>query len=168
MIDPEEYSPTSKSSLRDYLGMAFMSLMDATIQYDRLSSREATTTSTTTASSSGNLNDDDDEDDDDDGSKRFGNNKRWQQPSYNLLMTSSYLQIVPRSKEKFVVILDSQSDPDHKIQVSINSLAFAGMILTKTPEELKMVKGKGPLTILKGVGVPIGKDVAEVADHLLG
>ena len=59
---------------------------------------------------------------------------------YNLLATREWMLVIPRSQESF------QS-------ISVNSLGFAGALLVKDEEEMKLLKNVGPMTILKGVGV---------------
>ncbi|CAG8520742.1 13687_t:CDS:2 [Ambispora gerdemannii] len=61
--------------------------------------------------------------------------------SYNFLMTTSWMIIVPRTCEKFR-------------QVSVNSLGFGGMMLVKSEEELELVKSVGVIRILDAVTVP--------------
>ncbi|KAF0407539.1 ATP adenylyltransferase [Gigaspora margarita] len=58
--------------------------------------------------------------------------------SYNVVMTSTWLMIVPRSKEKYE-------------NMSVNSLGYAGMLLTKSKEELELVKDAGVLNILESL-----------------
>ncbi|CAG8521767.1 25569_t:CDS:2 [Gigaspora margarita] len=58
--------------------------------------------------------------------------------SYNVVMTSTWLMIVPRSKEKYE-------------NMSVNSLGYAGMLLTKRKEELELVKDAGVLNILESL-----------------
>ncbi|NCO76143.1 MAG: phosphorylase [Cyanobacteria bacterium] len=59
---------------------------------------------------------------------------------YNLLITKSWMMIIPRSKEK----MDS---------ISINSLGFAGALLVKNKEELELLLKHKPLEILAKVGL---------------
>jgi ATP adenylyltransferase len=61
--------------------------------------------------------------------------------AYNLLITSEWMFLVPRSKEYF----DS---------ISINALGFAGALLVKNKEEMQKVKQVGPLSILQEVAGP--------------
>ncbi|CAG8639506.1 15633_t:CDS:2 [Cetraspora pellucida] len=60
--------------------------------------------------------------------------------SYNLIMTHTWFMIVPRSREKYE-------------QISVNSLGFAGMLLTRSEEELELVKNVGVLNVLEGVAI---------------
>lgn len=82
-------------------------------------------------------------------------------PSYNVIMTKSWLMLVPRTKEH--AIIDDE-------QISINSLGFAGMILVKTQQQLNTVRKAGMLALLKSVGyekVPI-KSTDEQEEALYG
>lgn len=86
------------------------------------------------------------------GSKNLETNnlplvQKFSQLSYNVIMTSSYLHIVPRTKECFTL-------PNSGIELSINSLGFAGMLLTKSSEAMEEVKKIGVLEILKSVAYP--------------
>ncbi|KAK4057618.1 bifunctional AP-4-A phosphorylase/ADP sulfurylase [Microbotryomycetes sp. JL221] len=77
--------------------------------------------------------------------------------SYNVIMTTSYIHVVPRTREEF--ILESGD------KVSVNSLGFAGMLLVKSQETLNAVKEIGVLKVLEGVGhrpVAAGESVDEV------
>jgi len=56
--------------------------------------------------------------------------------SYNLLMTSSHLWIVPRVQESFE-------------SVSLNAMAFAGSLFVKNVGQLDLLKNAGPLTALR-------------------
>ncbi len=57
---------------------------------------------------------------------------------YNLLVTRDWMIIVPRSQENFN-------------SISINSLAFAGSLFVRNPQEMQMLKEAGPLKILQTV-----------------
>jgi ATP adenylyltransferase len=59
---------------------------------------------------------------------------------YNLLITKSWMMIIPRSKEKMK-------------SISINSLGFAGALLVKNEEELELLLKHKPLEILAKVGL---------------
>ena len=60
--------------------------------------------------------------------------------SYNLLSTRDWMWLVPRSVEKFR-------------SISVNSLGFAGSLLVRNEEELELVRGHGPLNILREVAL---------------
>jgi len=112
LLDPEKLSssPSEREDSLDYIGMQFLSLLDAMIQFYRLSS-----------SSSSNSK------------------------SFNLLITKTFICLVPRSKEK--------TGDGRDVEMSVNSLGFGGMMLTKTERELEWVKRMGPVEVLRGVGV---------------
>lgn len=63
---------------------------------------------------------------------------------YNLLMTRSWMLIVPRSQEKFE-------------SISVNALGFAGTLLVRTAAELAFLKEKTALTILQNVAIPLNE-----------
>ncbi|KAJ3022061.1 bifunctional AP-4-A phosphorylase/ADP sulfurylase [Thoreauomyces humboldtii] len=67
---------------------------------------------------------------------------RIDQASYNLIMTRQFLLVVPRRSEK------TQQG------ISLNSVAFAGMILVKSNEALEEVKRVGPMKMLEDVCFP--------------
>jgi len=60
---------------------------------------------------------------------------------YNLLVTRSWMLLVPRLQEHFET-------------VSINALGFAGALLVRTSEELELLARRGPMTALGAVGAP--------------
>ena len=62
------------------------------------------------------------------------------QMSYNLIMTNSYMLMIPRSSGKY------------KDQIGINSCGFQGLILCKNEELLNLVEKVGPMNILREVG----------------
>jgi len=63
-------------------------------------------------------------------------------PSYNFLLTSKWMLVVPRRSDKAGT-------------VSVNSLGFAGALLVKNPEDLAFVKKVGPMEILNEVSFPL-------------
>ena len=86
-----------------------------------------------------------------DGPQPFG--KKLSEVSYNFLLTPEYMQIVPRTKEKCT--LQSEKPGGEELQVSVNSLGFAGMLLVKSEEELEAVKKAGVIEVLKSVTYPL-------------
>ncbi|GAA6032769.1 hypothetical protein JCM8097_000782 [Rhodosporidiobolus ruineniae] len=64
--------------------------------------------------------------------------------SYNVILTQSYLHLVPRRAEKYT----TSSGRD----ISVNSLGFAGMVLVKEQEALDEIKQVGVLKVLESVG----------------
>jgi ATP adenylyltransferase len=73
--------------------------------------------------------------------------------SYNFILTKQYMMLVPRQKEHWEV-------PDKGIRLSVNSMAFAGYLLTKKPEEFEAMKDISILDILSEVGVPKNKETS--------
>lgn len=61
--------------------------------------------------------------------------------SYNLIVTRSYMLVVPRRKEKFQ-------------NISVNALGFVGCLLVKDDQALNTVKNVGPMRILSTVALP--------------
>ncbi|MGK7886938.1 MAG: phosphorylase [Crocosphaera sp.] len=66
------------------------------------------------------------------------NSERKPEP-YNLLITREWMMIVRRSQPKYE-------------SISVNSLGFAGALLVKNEQQLKILKELKPLTILEQVG----------------
>ncbi|GFR46338.1 hypothetical protein Agub_g7909 [Astrephomene gubernaculifera] len=64
-----------------------------------------------------------------------------QDVSYNVLLTRSWMMLVPRRAERCGPL-------------ALNSLAFAGTILVRSEDELDFVRQSGPAWILSQVGVP--------------
>ncbi|GAA6012630.1 hypothetical protein JCM11491_005460 [Sporobolomyces phaffii] len=64
--------------------------------------------------------------------------------SYNVVVTTSYLHLVPRRRETF----ETRSGRD----ISVNALGFAGMVLVKDEAALDDVKEIGVVRVLEGVG----------------
>ncbi|HAX74457.1 MAG TPA: phosphorylase [Cyanobacteria bacterium UBA11372] len=72
----------------------------------------------------------------------LGLNNGDQPGAYNLLATRKWMLIVPRSQEEFE-------------SISVNSLGFAGALLVRNSEQMKLLKDWGPMTILHKVAVSI-------------
>jgi len=71
-------------------------------------------------------------------------------PSYNVIMTLEHVYIVPRAKEKFV----AENVPEGAgLELSVNSLGFAGMLLVKSEDELERVRKITIRRILGEVGM---------------
>lgn len=82
--------------------------------------------------------------------------------SYNVILTGSYMHIVPRTAECFTT--------EDGTSVSINSLGFAGMVLVKDSKTLEKVKEVGVLKVLSQVAyrpVAPGESSEEVQDSHL-
>ncbi len=63
-----------------------------------------------------------------------------QSGAYNLIATREWMLLVPRSLECFE-------------EISVNSLGFAGALLVRSSEQMKILKDHGPMTILRSVAV---------------
>jgi sulfate adenylyltransferase (ADP) / ATP adenylyltransferase len=70
-----------------------------------------------------------------------GKRREKQSGPYCLLLTREWMLLVPRSREFF-----------HG--VSVNSLGFAGALLVRNSEEMAILKRYGPMSALRGVGMP--------------
>ena len=71
-------------------------------------------------------------------------------PAYNVIMTLEHMYIVPRAKEKFV----AENGPEGGVlELSVNSLGFAGMLLVKSEDELERVRKITIRRILGEVGI---------------
>jgi len=57
---------------------------------------------------------------------------------YNLLATREWMLLIPRSQEDFA-------------SISVNSLGFAGALLVRNEEQMKLLQEHGPITVLKSV-----------------
>jgi sulfate adenylyltransferase (ADP) / ATP adenylyltransferase len=82
--------------------------------------------------------------------------------SYNVILTESYMHIVPRTAECFTT--------EDGTSVSVNSLGFAGMVLVKDQKSLEKVKEVGVLKVLSQVAyrpVAPGESSEEVQDSQL-
>jgi len=75
-------------------------------------------------------------------------------PSYNFVVTHTWMMIVPRRSEKY----DGS--------VSVNSLGFAGMLLLRSDEELEFTRKVGILKILEGVAIPKKSDMNGSIDEV--
>ncbi len=60
---------------------------------------------------------------------------------YNLLVTRDWMLLVPRSAEAYE-------------SISVNALGFAGSLLVRDERELELVCERGPMAVLREVGVP--------------
>ncbi|KAG1151248.1 hypothetical protein G6F37_000314 [Rhizopus arrhizus] len=68
--------------------------------------------------------------------------------SYNFLMTEEFMMLVPRQKEKATFRYKGE-----EMDLSMNSLAFAGMILCKGEEQLEALKENDIMDLLSQVGI---------------
>lgn len=59
---------------------------------------------------------------------------------YNLLVTRAWMMLVPRSQESYA-------------SIGVNSLGYAGWLLTKSRDTLETLKAIGPMQLLQAVGV---------------
>jgi sulfate adenylyltransferase (ADP) / ATP adenylyltransferase len=66
-----------------------------------------------------------------------------QSGAYNLLATREWMLIVPRSQESFA-------------SISVNSLGFVGSLFVRNEQQMDILKGFGPMNLLKKVAVTPG------------
>ncbi len=64
-----------------------------------------------------------------------------QSGAYNLIATRSWMLLVPRAFECFS-------------EISVNSLGFAGTLVVRSQQQMKLLKDTGPMTVLKSVALP--------------
>ncbi|GAA5980215.1 hypothetical protein JCM10908_001577 [Rhodotorula pacifica] len=121
LVDP----PASSSDIPAYLGQRYLELLDLMIDHRRRLVEEDP--SAATASATG-----------------VGSRVRLSDLSYSLIITPSYLHLVPRRREKYT------TERGHEL--SINALGYAGMMLVKDQESLEDVKKVGVLAILTELG----------------
>jgi ATP adenylyltransferase len=60
------------------------------------------------------------------------------------VFTKKWIMVVPRRQEEYE-------------SCSVNSVGFAGMLLTKTEEQMKFLKSAGVLKVLAEVGFPVAR-----------
>ncbi|PWN42537.1 hypothetical protein IE81DRAFT_323296 [Ceraceosorus guamensis] len=81
-------------------------------------------------------------------------------PSYNLLMSTRAMHLIPRSKEVFELKVE-EDGKEHQAELSINSMAYAGHLLAKSRAELLALQSLpgGALQVLSRTGIAGVKDV---------
>ncbi|KAJ7495961.1 ATP adenylyltransferase-domain-containing protein [Mycena galericulata] len=67
-------------------------------------------------------------------------------PSYNVVITLEHMHLIPRRQETHILAETGDA-------LSVNALAFAGMLLVKSERELAAVKTEGVGKILRAVGL---------------
>jgi ATP adenylyltransferase len=92
-------------------------------------------------------------------------------PSYNVLLTSEHMHLIPRLREDTVEELHpakldgaDEAEGDAAVtpqRLSINSLGFAGMLLAKSDAQSQAIKARGVVELLAQVGVPRVEDKSE-------
>ncbi|KAG9001635.1 bifunctional AP-4-A phosphorylase/ADP sulfurylase [Tulasnella sp. 427] len=68
-------------------------------------------------------------------------------PAYNVLLTFDHLHVIPRGSAEHQLSRG-------KVDIPVNALGFAGMMITKSEEEKSLLIEERPLEILRGVGLP--------------
>jgi len=89
---------------------------------------------------------------------------------YNVMMTSSWILVIPRSSSKCFIEDDSNNSPGYlsgpdyagsftapfnRTSVSINGLGFLGYVLADDEISFNFLKASGPLKILECVSFPM-------------
>jgi sulfate adenylyltransferase (ADP) / ATP adenylyltransferase len=74
-------------------------------------------------------------------------------PSYNVLITLEHMHLIPRRLESATLEWETKNTSGGPQPLSVNSLAFAGMLMTRSEEELEAVKREGVGKILRSVGL---------------
>lgn len=85
-------------------------------------------------------------------------------PSYNMIMTTEHIHMIPRLKESYSLSTSGPASESHQEiflnkddVISVNSLGFAGMLMVKSEEQLAHVKKESVARILTGVGCKPGE-----------
>lgn len=87
--------------------------------------------------------------------------KKEGRPSFNILITKRAMHLIPRSKEEFEGLPGKEGSEGKVGNLSINSLAYAGFMLTRSIEEQEALKGVqgGVEEVLRCTGVAPVEDV---------
>lgn len=82
-------------------------------------------------------------------------------PSYNILLSGEYMHLIPRLREQTLEELrpeggvEAEGEAAYTPQkLSVNALGFAGKLLAKSDAELRAIKARGVVALLKQVAVP--------------
>ncbi|KWU45446.1 ATP adenylyltransferase [Rhodotorula sp. JG-1b] len=132
-------APSSASDIPAYLGQRFLELLDLMIDHRRRLVEEDASVTPAGAE---------------------GGRVRLSDLSYSLIITPSYLHLVPRRREKYT------TERGHEL--SINALGYAGMMLVKDQESLEDVQKVGVLAILTELGFrPVGQGETKEAEAIV-
>ncbi|KAN0065167.1 bifunctional AP-4-A phosphorylase/ADP sulfurylase [Thecaphora frezii] len=138
LLQPEKETRADADKLERYIGNKFMGLLDALFR-----------ARTFAASAEGQ----------DGVPSKAAMQSRRGPPSFNILLTKRAMHVIPRSQEEYQ---DLPKDPEGKVgNLSINSLGYAGFMLTKSLEELEALRkvDGGIPTVLAQTGVAPLPDV---------
>jgi hypothetical protein len=144
---------TSPQDVKDYLATTFLTLLDRVIADLR---RLALSLESAAASSSSSATQDDGVDDAHMSGPSDASANDVQLPprklselSYNLVLSTTYMLLVPRKTEK--ASLDKDNEASTTNTVSINSLGFVGKILVKNERQREALVSLGPKEALRRV-----------------
>ncbi|TKA54614.1 hypothetical protein B0A53_03021 [Rhodotorula sp. CCFEE 5036] len=133
-------APPSPADVPAYLGQRFLELLDLMIDHRRRLVEEDASVAPAGAGGDGRV--------------------RLSDLSYSLIITPSYLHLVPRRREKYT------TERGHEL--SINALGYAGMMLVKDQESLEDVQKVGVLAILTELGFrPVGQGETKEAEAIV-
>lgn len=91
--------------------------------------------------------------------------------SYNVILTSDHMHLIPRRREHTIdelhpIHLETTTTADADAaytpqRLSVNALGFAGMLLAKSDAEMQAIRARGVIELLTQVGVPRVEDKQE-------
>ncbi|EPQ26918.1 uncharacterized protein PFL1_05553 [Pseudozyma flocculosa PF-1] len=138
LLQPEKEVRSDPAKLERYIGNKFMGLLDALFRARTFAASAASEGGAATAPS-------------DDELKAMRG-----PPSFNILLTKRAMHVIPRSREDFE---DLPRDSEGKVgNLSINSLGYAGFMLTRSKEEqdaLSRLDGGVPKVLAKTGVAPV-------------
>jgi len=70
-------------------------------------------------------------------------------PSFNVLWTTDWLMVVPRSRDVFRASTSADS-----VSLSVNAIGYAGSFFVRSEAERELLVQHGPLKVLAAVGQP--------------
>ncbi|KAF9582002.1 bifunctional AP-4-A phosphorylase/ADP sulfurylase [Lunasporangiospora selenospora] len=91
--------------------------------------------------------------------------------AYNWILTREFMMIVPRKKDTATLTnLSSQGASEQgvagiTVELPVNSLGFAGMILTRSEEELELAKQQGVFNTVAQTGFTFNHEISPEAEE---
>lgn len=80
--------------------------------------------------------------------KNIGTRVHVAEGAYNLLLTEKWMMVVSRQQESYFF---DNFDPSSGVVANVNGMAFAGLLLARSPDAMKVVLDMSPISILQGV-----------------